>query len=292
MKPTQFTYHRAKTLNEALELLVTYPDEAKVIAGGQSLVPLMNMRLARPGHLIDINDIQELSYIRQEGDTIKVGALTRHAELEQSPLLRESCPILPVAVHHIGHYAIRKRGTLGGSIAHADPTAELPLISCLLNAELTLTSSSGERHVRAQDFFLSIYTTDLMPDELLTAVAFPVLSPTAGWSYQQFSRRAGDFAIVSAATVLALNTDGTVSSLRITLGGADFTPLNRDVTEYLGELPSETWMRSVTNAVLTDLDPESDLHATAADRLDWLRVLVEQSLEESLKRLSMGGIRN
>ncbi|MCF8565048.1 xanthine dehydrogenase family protein subunit M [Alicyclobacillus tolerans] len=291
MKPANFSYHRPSNLDEALKLLDTYPDEAKVIAGGQSLVPMMNMRLARPEYLIDINDLKDLSFIRKAGDWIEVGALTRQAELEASALLKEFCPIVPEAIRHVGHYAIRQRGTVGGSIAHADPSAELPLLAVLLRAQMAITSSEGTRTASAEEFFVTIYTTDLLPTELVTQVSFPVLGPKQGFSYQEFSRRAGDFALVSAGSVLTLDDEGKVVDLNLAVAGADAIPLNvRDkVASFCGEKPDENWIKSVSQAAIEGLEPDSDLHATAQDRLEWLELLIQRALKESLVRVQTRG---
>lgn len=291
MKPASFTYHRPRQISEAMNLLETYGDDAKVIAGGQSLVPMMNMRLARPAHLVDINELSDLNYIRRTGDQLHIGALTRQADLERSGVLRAFCPIIPAAVRHIGHYAIRQRGTIGGSLAHADPSAELPLMATLLDANFTIISYGGARVASAGEFFVTIYTTDMLPTEILTEVEFPVLGMDDGWSYQEFSRRTGDFALVSAATVLNLDAMGRVQHIRMALGGTESVPVSvtQVANEYCGEMPTEAWISAVAGAVTEGLELNSDLQGTAEDRLDWLQGLVRKSLKESLHRLSRGG---
>ena len=226
MKPASFTYHRPRELDEALNLLDNYSDDAKVLAGGQSLVPMMNMRLVRPAHLVDINEIGGLSYIRKTEDKLQIGALTRQANLEQSAVLKEFCPIISEAIHRVGHLAIRQRGTIGGSIVHADPSAEMPIMAALFNANLTITSTEGTRIVPACEFFITIHTTDLQPNELLTEVEFPLMNSKDGWSHQEFARRSRDFAIVSAATILSLDEVGKVSHILMALGGAKSIPIN------------------------------------------------------------------
>lgn len=291
MKPANFTYHRPRELEEALHLLESLADEAKVIAGGQSLVPMMNMRLARPTHLVDINDLPGLDSIRKTEDALQIGALVRQADLEQSSLLRESCPIVAEAIRHIGHLAIRERGTIGGSLVHADPAAELPLMAALFDANLTIAALDGTRVVSAEQFFITIYTTDMLPHELLTQVEFPLMNSQDGWSYQEFSRRRGDFAIVSAATILALDNTGKVKQLRMALGGVDLTPLNvsGSLDVFLGMQPDEAWMEAVTNHVTRGLDLNSDLHGSAEDRQEWLEHLVMRSLKQSLERINVEG---
>lgn len=290
MKPASFTYHRPRELNEALSLLDNYSDEAKVIAGGQSLVPMMNLRLVRPAHLVDINEIGSLSYIRKTEGKLQIGALTRQANLEQSAVLKASCPILSDAIHRVGHLATRQRGTIGGSIAHADPAAEMPTIAALFNANLTITSTERTRIVPACDFFITIHTTDLRPNELLTEVEIPFMNPNDGWSYQEFARRIRDFAIVSAATVLSLDEVGKVSHIQMALGGAKSIPINvsASLEGFLGDVPDEAWMNTIVRTVTTGLLLNSDLHATAEDRLVWLQLLVKKTLLESLQRATPG----
>jgi carbon-monoxide dehydrogenase medium subunit/2-furoyl-CoA dehydrogenase FAD binding subunit len=289
MKPASFSYHHPRELGEALSLLHNYADSAKVIAGGQSLVPLMNMRLVRPAHLVDINDIDGLSYIRKTADKLHIGALTRQADLEQSAVLKESCPILSDAIHRVGHLATRQRGTIGGSIAHADPAAEMPTIAALFNANLTIVSADGTRIVPACEFFLTMYTTNLLPHELLTEVEIPLMNPLDGWSYQEFALRVRDFSIVSSATIIRLAAGGKVKHIQMALGGAKSIPINVSAAldGFLGSVPDEAWMNAVVRTATTDLELHSDLHASAQDRLEWLQVLVKKALQESLQRAQM-----
>lgn len=289
MKPAIFTYRRPATLHEALKLLEDTGDEGKIIAGGQSLVPMMNMRLARPEYLVDINDLDDLRYIHPFEEGIDIGALTRHDELERSAILRRLCPIVPTAAHFIGHYAIRQRGTIGGSMAHADPAAELPLLAVLLDATLTIASLENTRSQTAREFFLSMYTTDLQPSEILTAVRFPVIPPDSGWSFKEFSRRAGDFALVSAACTVQLNSSGSVEQLHLALGGADLIPISVDasIASFIGERPDARWRQAVAKAALNDLEPMSDVHASTQDRLDWLALTVDQVLTQSSLRANV-----
>lgn len=291
MKPASFSYHRPQGLDEAFQLLDTYADEAKIIAGGQSLVPMMNMRLARPGHLIDITRLPELNQIQLQGDRIRIGALCRQIELENSPILQQQNPLIPYTVSKIGHYAIRQRGTIGGSLAHADPAAELPLMAALFNATLEISSSEGTRSVLAEEFFITIYTTDLLPTEILTAVEFPILQRNEGWSYLEFSRRAGDYAIVSVASTLRLDEQGQVADMRMALGGVEAIPFNAGslIASYLGEKPTALWMRSLADEVTAQLEPNTDIHATQEDRIELLHLLIQQSLQQSLARIGQRG---
>ncbi len=200
MKPAPFNYHRPQTVSDALDLLGRFGDEAKLLAGGQSLGPMLNLRVARPANLIDINDLIELDFVRTKADRLEIGCMTRHHRLASDAEASRVCPILSAAAKTIGHYAIRQRGTLGGSLAHADPAAQLPLIATLLDAALRVDSRSGSRVIKARDFFVSSLVTALAPDEMITSVSFPVLASSRGWGLEMFSQRRGDFAVVSVAT--------------------------------------------------------------------------------------------
>jgi CO/xanthine dehydrogenase FAD-binding subunit len=201
MKPAPFEYDAPESLDEALELLASYGDETKVLAGGQSLVPLLNFRLARPERLVDINRIAELSYIRRDGDRLKLGALTRTAQLERSELVAEQWPILREAVCYAGHPQIRSRGTVGGSVAHADPAAELPVALTALGARFVVRSARGERTLEAGELFAGYLTTTLEPDELLVEIDVPPLPVGAGTAFVEYARVHGDFALAGAAVV-------------------------------------------------------------------------------------------
>lgn len=291
MKPAKFSYERPQQLEDVFKLLETYADDAKIIAGGQSLVPMMNMRLARPSHLIDINHLEELSYIRRVKDDIEIGALTRQHEMEESSLFKDLCPIIPYAVSKIGHYSIRQRGTVGGSLVHADPSGELPVMATLLDAVFHIGSSEGMRISTAEEFFVTIYTTDLMPTELVTSIKFPILIKGEGWSYQEFSRRAGDYAMVSAGSTVQLNELGKVEKIRLVIGGSEMIPYHpRDLlASFTGVKPDEKWMKSLTDEIISQLEPSSDIHASAEDRLELLQILIPKSLQESLRRAGQRG---
>jgi carbon-monoxide dehydrogenase medium subunit len=225
VKPAAFAYHRPDSVEEALRQLAACGSSAKVLAGGQSLGPMMNMRLASPSDLIDLNDLTELAYVRTAGDMLEIGALTPHVKIATSPLVLERCPLLAAASSTSGHYAIRQRGTLGGSLAHADPAAQLPLIAVTLGAQIELVSSRATRIVAAVDFFQSVMATALAPDEIIRCVRFPVKQPHEGASYQIFNRRHGDYAIVAAAASVVLDGD-RVASLRVGLSGVAAVPLS------------------------------------------------------------------
>src|SRR5438477_11565712 len=215
MKPPRFRYCAPDMLDEALSLLDKYGEDAKVLAGGQSLIPLLNMRLAGPGYLMDINHISELNYIEPEDGYLAIGATVRQRQVERSALVQEKYPLFVQVIQHIGHMQIRNRGTVVGSIAHADPAAELPALLTCLNGEVLVQSTHGERVIKAEDFFLGYLTTALEPGEMLTEVRFPLIEPKAGWAFLEFARRAGDYALVGAAAVLTPAADDHCMSAHI-----------------------------------------------------------------------------
>jgi aerobic carbon-monoxide dehydrogenase medium subunit len=283
MKPAPFAYHRAENLDQALALLDRHGDEARLLAGGQSLVPMLNLRIARFGHLIDINPLHDLDYVREAGGGLEIGALTRHVTLERSELIRRLCPILAAVARSIGHVAIRERGTLGGSLALADPAGDLPLIAVLLHAELEIASTSGRRRVRARDFFLGVMTTALEPGEVLVCARFPAMVEGEGFGLHAVTRRAGDFAIVHAAVTVRME-DGQIADLRMALGGVGATPLALDALEHgqVGVTPDAAWAAAVARAAAAEVHPHDDPHASAEYRRDLVAVLLERALGDAL----------
>ncbi len=199
MKPASFDYFRPSTVEEAFQLLSQSGDEGKLIAGGQSLIPILNMRLSAPGCLIDISGLQDMNYIRREDEWIRIGSTTRQRDVERSGLIRELSPLLSEAVPFIGHMQTRNRGTVGGSVVHADPTAELPLSLLALNGRAVIQSADETREVELREFFITYLTTDIMPGELLTELKIPLKGMPKGYSFHEYSRRHGDFALVAAA---------------------------------------------------------------------------------------------
>lgn len=286
MKPTAFEYFTPTTVQEALQLMESQGDEAKIIAGGQSLVAMMNFRAARPEALIDINNITELDYLREEGDEIVIGALTRERTLEVSPLIKEKCPILAKAITHIGHLPIRFRGTVGGTLVHADPTAEIPVTSVALDAKMKIAGPSGERVVSAGEFFLTYLTSAIEENELLVEVRIPTFpSKTTAWSYVDISRRFGDFAIVAVASILSMDDAGVCQEARISLGGVAPTPIRAKEAEALlagQKLTDEIIEAAAAKAAESDdVDPDSDYHATAEYRKAMAKVLTKRGLKEA-----------
>ncbi len=292
MKPPPFEYHAPASTTEALDLLGQFGSDAKVLAGGQSLVPLLNLRLARPAHLIDINGLEsEIGQVGTNNGGLAIGAMTRQRTAERSAVIAERCPLLAEALPLIGHIQIRNRGTIGGSLAHADPASELPAVAMVLGAELVARSKSrGERVIKAADFFVSFLTTALEPDELLVEVRLPGWPTGAGWSYQEISRRHGDFAMVGAACLVRLNGDGTIGEARLSYTGAAPAPVRaRDAEQSLaGQQPSGDAFAEAAEQAAKVLDPVSDVHAPAAYRLHVAKVLTRRALQTAVSRASGG----
>lgn len=287
MKPASFDYHAPTTLEEALALLAQHGDDARVIAGGQSLAPMMNIRLARPQHLIDINGIEGLSQIHPDDGSVEIGALVRHRDIEHSPQLAQLCPPLPAAARNIGHYALRERGSIGGSLALADPAAEFPLMATLLDAELVARSTEGERSILCHDFFMSVFTTALQPEEILTAGRFRTLRQGEGWGFRWFSRRAGDYALVNAAATLVLKTDGRIERIAMALGGVGATPVRLTGLEQQsqGAEALDNWVREISAEAAARIEPESDKHASAEYRKELIELLLAGALEDAIGRI-------
>jgi carbon-monoxide dehydrogenase medium subunit len=281
MKPAPFTYEAPATIGEALASLAARGDAAKIIAGGQSLAPMLNMRLAQPGHLIDINQLAELKGVRVDGDRLVAGALVRHAELARDPLVLRHVPMLAHAAASIGHYAIRQRGTLGGSLAHADPAAQLPLMMVMLDAELEVASARGRRLVPASAFFTSIFTTALEPDELLTAVRIP-LPQDKGWGFRLFTRRAGDFALVLVACSLAY-ANGSVGKIRLGVSGIGPVPvrLERAIPPGSGDA---AWVARAADAVAAAADIEEEGRLSAEFRRDLVAACTRGAVADAMER--------
>lgn len=289
MKPPSFEFHDPRTLDEALSLLNQYGAEAKILAGGQSLMPLMNLRLARPQVLIDINRLAELSYMKPgNGAGLVIGGLTRQRLVERSGLVQERNPLLAATIPLIGHQQIRNRGTIGGSLVHADPAAELPALALLLEAEFVLRSLRGERVAQARDFYLSYMTTTIEPTEVLTEARFPPWQPRAGWAIQEISRRHGDFAMVGVATLLTLDGSKACADARIALFGVGATAARVEKAEAAlkGTPLQRRHLAEAASIVSEAVDPDSDVHASAEYRKEVAGVLTRRALEAALQRLT------
>jgi aerobic carbon-monoxide dehydrogenase medium subunit len=286
MKPAAFTYHAPQTLDEALALLGTHGDTARPLAGGQSLVPMMNTRVARPGHLVDINALADLHFIRETSGMVELGALVRHCEIEHAPLLQRLCPILPAVAASIGHLAIRERGTIGGSVAHADPTAQWPLLALLLDARIDLAATSGRRSVMAEEFFLGVFTTAAQVGELVTSIALPQLGAREGWGYRAFTRRHGDYAIVAVAASLLLDPNGAIERLRLAVGGIGGVPvlLHAVASEWSGRTFDADGAREIGRRAAASIEPGDDVQASAVFRRELIEVLTADALSDALGR--------
>ncbi|WP_017729039.1 FAD binding domain-containing protein [Halalkalibacterium ligniniphilum] len=286
MKPPKFDYYKPATLEEALDLLEEVGDDGKIIAGGQSLVPIMNMRLATPKCLIDINGIKELDYIKREDDVLKIGTLTRQSVVETSEEVKKYCGLITEAIPKIGHVQTRNRGTFGGSIVHADPSAELPLVLLTLNGTVQIASKDEYRTVEAEDFFITYLTTDIMPTEIVTEISFPITEGRNGYSFQEIARRHGDFALVAASCHLTVDDEDQISSVRLVLGGVEAVPLLiADFEDVLvGQTLSDELLEEVAEAIENEVEPESDLHASAEYRTHLAKVLAKRALTEAYER--------
>jgi carbon-monoxide dehydrogenase medium subunit len=285
MKPPVFDYVAATSIDMAIAALAEAGGDAKILAGGQSLVPMLNFRLLRPSILVDINRIPDLAYIEDDERAIRVGALTRHYQIETSPLIARAFPILACAMTHVAHLAIRNRGTIGGSLSHADPAAELPMLAMLLDAELRIASASGTRTVAARDFLLDALTVDLGGAEVLTEILLPKLPPDTGWGFEEVARRHGDFALAAVAATLTVS-DGVIRQARIALTGVGPTPLRAAEAEAMlvGHAVEPALLGRAVDAVRAAITPETDLHASADYRRHLAGVLAGRAVTAAWRR--------
>lgn len=285
MKPPPFDYYAPVTVEEALELLVRYGGEAKVLAGGQSLMPLLNFRLTRPAALVDLNRIPDLAYIREHDGWLYLGAMTRQRTIELSPLVRQRVPLLAEATRWVGHLPIRTRGTIGGSLAHADPAAEYPAVLTALEGEVVVRGPRGQRLLGAGALFQSYLTTSLAPDEILTEVRLPATPPGTGVAFEEFARRHGDFAIVGVAALVTVDGE-ECRQARLAAAGAGPTPVRLRAAEEILErrgLGDEAIAAAAARASEL-VQPDSDLHASADYRRHLTRVLATRALTRARAR--------
>jgi aerobic carbon-monoxide dehydrogenase medium subunit len=279
VKPAPLGYSRPQSVAEAMQTLTSLGEHGKVLAGGQSLVPLMSMRLARPEHLVDINRLAELGYIRQYADHISVGALTRHAELLGSTEAAQAQPLLAKALRCVAHPAIRNRGTTVGSIVHADPAGEMPAVLALLGGAIQVAGPDGERLIPAAEFFLGPLDSDVQPGELAVEARFPVLPPAAGTGFAEVSRRRGDYAICGVAAIVTLASDGTIETARAAYLSVGPVPLVLDLSGVLAGTPAKSASFPAARRYAREhVDPGGDIHATAAYRRHLAGVLTERVL--------------
>jgi carbon-monoxide dehydrogenase medium subunit len=291
VKPAPFEYFRPRSLDEALALLAEHGGDAKPLAGGQSLIPAMNFRLATPAVLVDLNGIGELSYIKDDAGVIRIGGMTRQRTVERSSLVATRVPLIAETMPHIAHPAIRNRGTVGGSLAHADPAAELPAVMLALNARLMVSSQSGTREVAADEFFVGLFTTAVQAGELLTEIRIPPTPPRSGVAFQEISRRHGDFALVGVAAVVQLDEQGNCSDARIALLSVGDRPmLAQEARKTLvGRPPSGESIAAAADAAATkDIDPSGDIHASARYRRHLANVLTRRVLTRAFERARQG----
>ena len=289
MKPAAFDYVVADSTDMAVASLAQAGGDAKIIAGGQSLVPMLNFRLLRPSILVDINRIGGLAFIEETGNNIRIGALTRHYQLETSPVIAGHLPVLACAMTHVAHLAIRNRGTIGGSLSHADPAAELPMMALLLDAELQVVSTAGKRTIAARDFFLDTMTVDLAAGEMVTEIVLPKLPPHTGWGFEEVARRGGDFALAAVAATVTVSR-GIVTLARIALTGVGPTALRATEAEALlvGQTLEPRLAQRVIEAVRAAIEPETDLHASSDYRRHLAGILAGRAIDAAWRRANGG----
>jgi carbon-monoxide dehydrogenase medium subunit len=288
MKPAPFKYYAPTTVEQALAHLAQHGYEAKVLAGGQSLVPTMNFRLNQPAVLVDLNNVSELFYIRPNGDGgVHLGAMARHSQVEHSDLIAARAPLVNETMPHVAHPQVRNRGTFGGSVAHADPAAELAAVSVALGARFRLRNPSRERWVAADDFFIGPFTTLLEPDELLVEIALPAMPPRSGYGFQEITRRHNDFALAGVAAVVTLDEAGRCQEARLVFLSVGERPVEaRQAAAALkGQaLSPEAIHAAAQVAAHDDIDPTSDIHASAAYRRQLAQVLARRTLTQAFER--------
>ncbi len=288
MKPAPFEYEAPASLDAALDLLARHGGDAKILAGGQSLIPVMNFRLAEPALLVDINRVAELDFLRRDTDgTLRIGALTRQRRLERDPLVAEAAPLLHEAVPFIAHPQIRNRGTFGGSLAHADPAAELPALAVALDARLRLRRKGGDRWVNAADFFAGLFTTALEPEEILAEAAIPPAPPRTGWAFLEIARRHGDYAQAGVAARVTLDDSGRCREARLVYLSAGDAPVQAPEAARLlaGEELSEAAIEAAAEKASRDeIHPAGDVHSTPEFKRHLARVLTRRALRRAADR--------
>jgi len=284
VKPAPFTYHCPETLGEALELLARL-ENVRVLAGGQSLMPMLNLRLVAPDHLVDLGRIEELVGIEQTADGLALGAMTTQRAIERSALVRERCPLLSEAIEHVGHQQTRNRGTIGGSLCHLDPAAELPLVAAALDATLVAVSKSGQRRIRFADFPAGYLTSQLRHDEIVTRVEFPALRAGTGWAFVELARRPADFAIAAAAALLTVDSADTIRDARIAVGGLGPAPLRIAAAEQalIGQKYRDGLLASAGAAVAA-CPAEGDALYPSDYRRELAGVMAKRALEKAAGR--------
>lgn len=280
MKPASFAYHAPREISEAVALLAEHHEDGRILAGGQSLVPAMAFRLARPSHLVDINRVAELDFLRSEAGVLRIGALTRHAAFHRPVSAPPMGDLLAFVARHIAHFPIRTRGTFCGSLAHADPASEWCLVAATLGAEMLARSVQGERRIKVAEFFEWIMTTTLREDEILVEARLPLLSASTRWGFNEFSRRAGDYALAMSLVTFELK-DGIIADPRLGVGGAEGRARRLPSAEavLLGQAPTRELFRTAAEAAAAEVDPLKDVQADAEFRRDLVRAVVRRALD-------------
>jgi CO/xanthine dehydrogenase FAD-binding subunit len=285
MKPPPFDYHAPHSAAEALELLGRYGADARLLAGGQSLVPLLNFRLSAPAVIVDLNRAADLAYIGEANGQVRLGAMTRQRAIEFSPLVKSRLPLLAEATRWVGHLPTRTRGTIGGSLAHSDPAAEYPAVAAALDAELVIRGRAGSRVMRADEFFVGFMTTALQPGEMLVEVRMAAQAPNSGWAFEEFSRRHGDFAIVGIAAMVVVEGD-RIRSARLAACGAGPTAIRLGAAEGILERGGvdDRYIDDAAARAAELVDPGADLHASVEYRRHLTRVLTRRALKRAVER--------
>jgi CO/xanthine dehydrogenase FAD-binding subunit len=284
MKPAAFDYVAPNSLEAAVEAIAAANGDGKILAGGQSLMPLLNFRMARPSVIVDLMHIPDMSFIERRDDAVAIGALTRHADLEFSDLIAQNLPVMAAAMPHVAHLAIRNKGTIGGSLSHADPAAELPMLAVFYGATIKVQGTSGRRDIPAEDFFVSALTNCLDPDEIVFEIDFPVLTSHAGWAFEEVARRFGDFALASIAVSLEI-LDSRIVDARVAVMGVADTPRRlREAEDALrgeGEPKTAAKFGKIVRACVS---PESDIHVSAEYRKNLIGALAERAFTTAWTR--------
>jgi carbon-monoxide dehydrogenase medium subunit len=288
MKPPPFSYHDPATVNEAVGLLARL-ENAKLLAGGQSLMPMLNMRYVLPDHVIDLNKVQGLSYIREDGGNLVIGAMTRQRDVEFSDIVAKRCPLLREAILQVGHRQTRNRGTVGGSLSHLDPSAEIPAVCAAMDATITVQGPAGERQIAFADYPAGYMAPSIEMNELVTSVRLPVWPAGHGYAFIEFARRHGDFAIVSAAALLEAGSDGKIRRASVTVSGVGPSPVRLTAAEkaLVGQAPNADLFRSVAEEG-RKIEALSDIHAPSEYRQHLAAVLSRRALEKAQTRLGGG----
>ena len=289
MFPANFKYVRPKTLAEAVRFLNDHPEESKILAGGQSLIPMLKLRLAMLEYLVDIGRLAELKRIEESGDSLRIGSLVRHADIESSALIARACPLLAETASEIGDVQVRNRGTIGGSLAHGDPAADFTAAILALEAKLSVTGPGGQRTIAARDFFTDLMTTALQPNEILTSIEVPKLPPRTGFAYVKMHQQASGFAIVGVASIVTLDGAGKVSQARIGVTGVTPVPYRavRAEESLLGKTPDASTIAEASAHAAENPradDALADIHASANYRREMAKVYAQRSLEKAVER--------